>query len=57
MKWSVVAVEPMWRATVMPPEYSSHKARELVEFIRKAENVFQAVAVLYPTDRDRMLFA
>jgi hypothetical protein len=57
MKWSVVAVEPMRRATVMPPEYSGHKAKELVEFIRKAENVFEADAVLYPTNRDRILFA
>jgi hypothetical protein len=53
----VVAVEPMRRATVMPPEYSGQKANELAEFIRKAENVFEADAMLYPTDRDGMLFA
>jgi hypothetical protein len=41
----------------MPPEYGSHKAKELAEFIRKAENVFKADAVPYPTDSDRMLFA
>ncbi len=55
-KRSVVAVEPIQRATVMPPEYSGHKAKALAEFIRKAENVFEADAVLYPTDRHRMLF-
>jgi hypothetical protein len=47
----------MRRATVMPPEYSGHKAKEIEEFICKVENVFEADALLYPTDRDRMLFA
>jgi hypothetical protein len=56
-KLSVIAVEPIRRATVMPPEYSGHKAKELAEFICKAENVFEADAVLHPTDRDLMLFA
>ncbi len=41
----------------MPPEYSGHKAKEIEEFICKVENVFEADALLYPTDRDRMLFA
>ncbi len=41
----------------MPLEYSGHKAKELAEFIRKAENVFKADAVLYTRDRDQMLFA
>jgi hypothetical protein len=41
----------------MPPEYSGHKAKELTEFICTAENIFEADAVLYPTDSDRMLFA
>jgi hypothetical protein len=56
-KRSVVAMEPIRRATVMPLEYSGHKAKELAKFICKAENVFEADAVLCPTDRDRMLFA
>jgi hypothetical protein len=56
-KRSVVAVEPMRRVTVMPPEYSGHNAKELAELIRKAENVFEADEVLFPTDRAQMLFA
>ncbi len=56
-KQSVVAVEPMQRATVMLLEYRSHMAKELAEFFRNAENVFEADEVLFPTDRARMLFA
>jgi hypothetical protein len=41
----------------MLPEYGGHKAKELAEFIRKAENVFEADGVFYPTDRVQMLFA
>jgi hypothetical protein len=56
-KWLVVAVKPLGRATVMPPEFSGHKAKKLAEFICKTENVFRADEVLYSTDWDQMLFA
>ncbi len=54
---SVVAIKLMGRVTVRPPAYSSHNDEELAELIRKTINLFEADEVLYPTDRDWMLFA
>ncbi len=44
------------RATVLPPDYASHKQKELAEFIRKVETVLEFVAAVYPMERDQMLF-
>ncbi len=48
---------PTRRATVLPLDYGSHKQKDLVVFIRKVETVLEFDEAVYPTERDRMLFA
>jgi hypothetical protein len=56
-KRTVFAEFPTRRATVLPPDYAGHKQKDLAVFIRKVETVLEFDAAVYPTERDRMLFA
>jgi hypothetical protein len=48
---------PTKRATVMPPDYGSHKQKDLVLLMRKVKNVLEFDWAIYFIERDRMLFA
>jgi hypothetical protein len=56
-KRTAFAEVPARRATVLPPNYGSHKQKDLAVFIRKVETVLEFDEAVYPTERDRMLFA
>jgi hypothetical protein len=38
-------------------DYGDYKQKRLAVFIRKVENVLKFDSAVYPTERDRMLFA
>jgi hypothetical protein len=56
-KQTAFAEVPARRATVLPPNYGGHKQKDLTVFIRKVETVSEFDEAVYPTERDRMLFA
>jgi hypothetical protein len=47
---------PTRRATVLLPDYTSHKQNDLAVFIRKVETVLEFDVAIYPMERDLMLF-
>jgi hypothetical protein len=56
-KRTVAAELPTQRATGLPPDYASHKHKDLAIFIHKVETVLEFDAAIYQTERDQMLFA
>ncbi len=44
-------------AILIPLEFSSHKPKDFVTFIRKIETLLDLDEALYPTEKDQMLFA
>jgi hypothetical protein len=56
-KRTAFAEVPARRAIVLSPDYGGHKQKDLAVFIHKVETVLEFDEAVYPTERDRMLFA
>ncbi len=56
-KLTVFAKVPLRRATVLLPDYGGNKQKDLAVYIRKVETVLVFDEAVYPTERNRMLFA